>query len=193
MTLFVAAMTLPSLASAQAAPATAPSTAPSAAPSAASSTTPRTVDWSMINESEPVVRVDAYGGYQLSTKANGFSLGSIFGVRGAATFNHILHAGATATFYIPKAGTGFAWTPALEIGLDPPTGAFEIRPLLGAGVLLGVGEVLPTVYPGLIIGYRDRTRKFFIVGEVRLNVYTSTQLTGTATALSSLGVLGGYM
>jgi hypothetical protein len=180
MTLFVAAMTLPSLASAQAAP-------------AAASTTPRNVDWSTINESEPVVRVDAYGGYQLSTKPNGFSLGSIFGLRGAATFNHILHAGATATFYVPKSGTGLAWTPALEIGLDPPTGAFEIRPLVGAGVLLGVGEVLPTVYPGVIIGYRDRSRKFFVGGEVRLNVYTSTQLSGTATALSSLGVLGGYM
>ncbi|MDB5215622.1 MAG: hypothetical protein JWO86_3549 [Myxococcaceae bacterium] len=175
MTLLGAAMALPSMASAQA-----------AAP-------PKNVDWSTINDSEPVVRVDAYGGYQLSTKPNGFSLGSVFGLRGAATFNHILHAGATATFYVPKAGTGFAWSPALEIGLDPPTGAFEIRPLVGAGVLLGFGEVLPTVYPGVIIGYRDRSRKFFIGGEVRLNVYTSTQLDGTATALSSLGVLGGYM
>lgn len=142
MTLFVAATTLPSLerrASAEAATAT-----------AASSTTPKNVDWSTINDSEPVVRVDAYGG---TAQAIGGTPVPVFGVRGAATFSKILHAGATATFFAPTGNsTGVLWSPALEIGLDPPTGNFEIRPILGAGILLGSFQVLPTIYPAVTIG-----------------------------------------
>ena len=174
MTLVATALALPSVASAQA-----------AAPS-------KNVDWSTINDGEPVVQVDAYGGYQLSTK-NGGSLGAVFGVRGGATFNHILYSGATATFYLPQGATGFVWSPALEIGLDPPTGAFEIRPLVGACIILGLSEVLPTVYPGVTIGYRDLRRKFFIGAEGRLNVYSTFQLQAFQTGFTSLGVLGGYM
>lgn len=153
----------------------------------------KNVDWSTINDSEPLVRVEAYGGYQLSTKDTG-ALGGVFGVRGGATINHILHAGVTATFYIPtKNSTGLVWSPALEIGLDAPTGGFEIRPLVGAGVIVGLGEVLPTVYPAVIIGYRDLRRKFFIGAEGRLNVFSTFQLQAFQTGITSLGVVGGYM
>lgn len=177
MMLFATALAVPSVASAQA-----------ATPAAQQ----RNVDWSTINDSEPVVQIDVYGGYQLSTQ-NGGSLGSVFGVRAGGTINHILYTGATATFYVPKDATGFAWSPALEIGLDPPTGAFEIRPLVGAGVILGLAQVFPTVYPGVTLGYRDVRRKFFIGAEGRLNVYSTFQLQAFQTGLTSLGVLGGYM
>jgi hypothetical protein len=181
MTLFVSAMALPSLervASAQAAP-------------AAASTTPRSVDWSTINDSEPVVRVDAYGG---TAQAIGGKPVPVFGVRAAATFSKILHAGATATFFAPTGNnTGVLWSPALEIGLDPPTGNFEIRPILGAGILLGSFEVLPTIYPAVTIGYRDYRRKFFIGGEARVNLLADFHLVFIPATITTMGVLGGYL
>ena len=173
MTVCAAAMALPAVASAE-------------------STPVKNVDWSTINDSEPVVQVDLYGGYQFSTQHGG-SLGTVFGFRAGGTMSHILYAGGTATFYVPKESTGFAWSPALEIGLDPPTGAFEIRPLVGAGVILGLSEVLPTMYPGVTMGYRDLRRKFFIGGEGRFNVFSTFELRAFQTGFTSLAVLGGYM
>jgi outer membrane lipoprotein SlyB len=175
----VATCALPSVASAE---------------TAAPATQQRNVDWSTINDSEPVVRLDAFGGYQVSSKSGG-ALGGVFGIRAAGTINHILHAGATATFYVPGVGfgNGVIWSPALEIGIDPPTGGFEIRPLVGAGVILGMGEVSPTVYPAVIIGYRDLRRKFFIGAEGRLNVFSTFQFQQFVTGITSLGVIGGYM
>ncbi len=163
------------------------------AETAASVTTPqRSVDWSVINDSEPLVRVDAYGG---TAQAIGGTPVPVFGLRAAATFSHILHSGATATFFAPpKSGNnGILWSPALEIGLDPPTGAFEVRPILGAGALFGSSEVLPTFYPALTLGYRDVRRKFFIGGEARVNFLSTIQLVFLPSNISTMAVLGGYL